>query len=173
MYTVAESDRLNLCGLTQGPAVHRHRVDIVEMNHLGAEPFHVLAQVDQNGDRTHRPHDSTNAKGVCDGLAQTVALGDLKIGNRARAIAADLDHVDRVGSAFERARAIGRHFDGARSPKSLGDPPRNDFGCLETILIDVIQADLRVDELGKGEGVSNKILCENGASSSDECDFPW
>jgi hypothetical protein len=55
----------------------------------------------------------------------------------------------------------------------LGDASRNDFGCFEAVLIDVIQADLRVGELGEGKDVPNKILCEDGASSSDECDFPW
>jgi hypothetical protein len=48
---------------------------------------------------------------------------------------------------------------------------RNEFGCLETVLVNVIQADLRIGKLGKGEDIPNQILRENGASGSNECDF--
>jgi hypothetical protein len=55
----------------------------------------------------------------------------------------------------------------------LGDAPRNEFGCLETVLINVMQADFRIGKLRKGEDIPNQVLGENGASSSDECDFSW
>jgi hypothetical protein len=55
----------------------------------------------------------------------------------------------------------------------LGDPPGNYFGCLETFLIDVEQTDLGVCKLGEGQDISNKILCENGASGPDKGNFFW
>ena len=45
---------------------------------------------------------------VGDRLAQAEALRDLEVGHRARLVAADLDHVDRVVGAVERGAAIGR-----------------------------------------------------------------
>src|SRR5438094_177776 len=120
------------------------------MCHMGTEPFHVLAHIDQNRNGSERPHDSANPKGVGDRLSKAVAPWNFEIGNRARSVSADLNHVYRIGSSIKGASTIGRGFHGGRDSKRLGDSPRNNFGGLKAVLVDIEQANRRVCKLRKG-----------------------
>ena len=52
-------------------------------------------------------------------------------GDRARPVTANLNHVDYVGGAVERAGTISRRFDGGRSPRSIVEFSALHAGSLE------------------------------------------
>jgi hypothetical protein len=143
------------------------------MDDVRTEAFHFPAHINQHRNRSQCSHDSADSHSVRNCLAETVALWDLEIGHRARAITADLDHIDCIGGALECHGTIGCDFNSSRSAESLGDSPRNNLRCLETVLVDIKQADFRVGKLGKGKDISEQILCKDSTSGADKGDLPW
>src|SRR5262245_9754653 len=109
--TVAKSNSPYLRYLVKRPAIHGHRIDVVQMQDLGAYPLHFPAHVDEHRNRSHRAHDPANPKRVPDCLSQAVTLGNFKIGHSARPVTSNLYHIDRVGSSIKCPRAICRDFD--------------------------------------------------------------
>src|SRR4051795_10607234 len=107
------------------------------MNDLGTETFHIPAHVDQDWDGPQRAHDSADTQSVGNRLTKTITLRDFKIRHRAGPVAANLDHVDRVGGTLKSPGTAGRRFRGGRPPKSRGDPASHDFGRSETSPINV------------------------------------
>ena len=85
-HAVAQARRSGCCvaRLTR-PAVHRHRVDVVQEDHIRAQLFHVAAHLQQHRDGAQAAHDAADAERVGDRLAQAVALGNLEIHHRRRA----------------------------------------------------------------------------------------
>ena len=73
-----------------GPAIDRHRVHILQHHRVRAELFHVGTEVPQEGHGAKPAHDPADAERVGDGLAKSVFLRDLEIGDCAGLVAADL-----------------------------------------------------------------------------------
>ena len=112
LHAVAQPDGLDLSGAVDRPAVHRHRVDVLQECHIGAELFHVAAHVQQHRDGAQPTEDPADAQRVGDRLAQAILLGNLKVDHRRGLVAADLDHADRVIGTVERFAAVGGGLDG-------------------------------------------------------------
>ena len=75
---------------TDGPAIDRHRVHILQHHRVRAELFHIGTEVPQERHGAKSAHDTANAERVGDGLAKSVFLRDLEIGDGAGLVAADL-----------------------------------------------------------------------------------
>src|SRR6516165_912548 len=149
LYTMAKTDRRYFSLPGQGPAIHRHRIDIVEMDYVRTTAFHFPAHGNQNRHRTQGAHDPSNPQRICNGLPQAIFFGNLKISDGARTIATDLDHVDSVGSAIDRAPTIGSYLDFRNNLQLVSDSLSNYFGCPEPFCVDVEKTDLGICQLRK------------------------
>ena len=89
------------CHPVQVQQVHRHRVGVVQQPRVGAEFGDVGGERTQHGEGAQGSEDAADAEGVADGLAQSVAGGDLEVGAGGRRHA-DLDGVDDEVGAVER-----------------------------------------------------------------------
>ncbi len=169
---VAEADGLDGRRAEHRPAVHRHRVDVVEEGDVGiADGFHIAAHIQHHGDGAQRAHDAADAERVGDGLAQAVFLGDFEVGDGARLVPADLEHADGVVRAVEGCAPVEGGFDGGVGVQRFRDFVRDDLGRAQAFRVDVVQADGGVAEFGEAEDVADKVLREDGASGTEEDDF--
>src|SRR5665811_710824 len=102
---VAEADDILVRrALVPGPAVHRHRVGVVEHPGAGAQLGHVVGDAEHDRDGAQGAEHGAHPRGVGDRLAQAVLLRDLEVEQRRR-VAADLDHIDGEVGAVEGAAA--------------------------------------------------------------------
>ena len=120
--------------------------------------------VEHHRNRAEAAHDPADAERVGDRLAQAEALGHLEVGDGARLVAADLDHVDRVVGTVERGAAIGGLRDLGRRPQRLRDAPGDQPRRFEPLGVDVEEGDLRLRELLVAEDVAEQIPGEHGAA---------
>ena len=128
--------------------------------------------VEQHRDGAQAAHDAADAERVGDGLAQAELLRDLEVGDGARLVAADLDHVDRVVGAVERGAAVGgRRRSSARRVERVGDAAGDELRRLEPFGVDVEQRDLGVGELLVSEDVAEQVAREHRAARADERDL--
>ncbi len=171
LHAVAQPHRLDCTRPVQRPTVHRHGIDVVEVQDVGAEFLHVAGHVQQHGDGAQPAHDAANAQRVGDGLAQTVAFGDLEIGDRGGLVTADLDHVDGVISAVEGGAAVGCRFDGRVHAQRPSDFAGDDFDGVQPVGIDIVQSDGRIAQLSEAEDVNQQVFGEDNATCADEGDF--
>jgi len=63
-----------------------------------------------------------------------------------RPVAADLDHINRVGRPIQRPATIGSHLDGRRSLQGLGDPAGHCLRRFKTVFVDVEQANRGISQ---------------------------
>ena len=126
---------------------------------------------EQHRDRAQAAHDPADAERVGDGLAQPELLRHLEVGDGARLVAADLDHVDRVVGAVERGAPVGGGDDLGRRVERVGDPAGDELRRREPFGVDVEQRDLRLGELLVAEDVAEQVAREHGAARADERDL--
>jgi len=170
LHAVAQADGGDRRGGVERPGDDRHRVDVVEVQRVGAEPLHVADHLEHGGDGAQAAHDAADAEGVADRLLEAVAFGDLEVADRARPVARHLDHAQHVVGAVERALAVGGGGDRGSCPDGLGDPPGDDVGEVEPRGVDVEQPDVALGQGGGAEDVAEQVLGEDGAAGADEGD---
>ena len=171
LHAVAEADGLDLGGAANGPADHRHRVDVLEEGHVGADLLHVAAHVEQHGNGAQTAHDAADAQRVGNGLVQAIALGNLEVGHCARFIAAHLNHADGIVRPVERLPPIQRGFDFGLCAKEIGDSVRHNFRRAQAFLVDVEQRQGGRLQFGETENIADQILGKDGAACADERNF--
>ena len=79
LHAVTQADRFYFAGAVDRPGINRHRVDVLQEGHIGADRFHVFADVEEDGDGAQSAHDAADAESVGDGLSDAVFLGNLKV----------------------------------------------------------------------------------------------
>src|SRR5271165_6911192 len=168
---VTKADGTNTGRLVQGPAIHRHGIDIVQMHDIRTEPFHLLAHVDQDRDGSQCPHNPANTEGIGDGLTETVPFWDIEVSYRAWPVTTDLDHVDCVGGAIKCSRAICRRLYFSGCTKCFRNPVCDNFGSLQAGLIDVEKANRGIGKLRKRQDISHQILRKDRASGPNKRDL--
>jgi len=171
LHAVAQPHRADLGGAVDRPTVHRHRVDVLQERHVGADLLHIAAHVEQHWDGAQAAEDAADAERVGDGLAQAVLLGDLEIDDGGGLVAAHLDHTDRIIGAIECAAAVGGGFDGRVPVDGLGDFIGDDLRGLQTLWIDIEQADGAIGQFREAENIIEQVTSEYGAPCADKCDF--
>jgi hypothetical protein len=55
----------------------------------------------------------------------------------------------------------------------LSDSPSNDFGCPESFVVDIEEADLRICQLRKRQNVDEQIFREDSAPGANKGYFPF
>ena len=172
LHRVAEPDGADRAGLGDGPAQHRHRVDVVEQQRVRAELLEVAAHVEQHRDRPQAAHDPADADRVTDRLPQAVPLGNLEVDDGRRPVAADLERRDDVVGAVERRAPVERGLDGRRGAVCLGQPARDDLRCPQPLGVDVHEREgRRVAQLGQAQDVADEVAREHRGARSDEGDL--
>ena len=162
----------SLLRLGDGPAEHRHRVDVLQQQRVGAELLHVAADVEQHRDRPQAAHDPADAERVGDRLAQPVALRDLEVDDGRRPVAADLERGHDVVGAVERGAPVGRS---PRRPRRRRAPRRGRAPTISDVAqplgVDVHQRERRrVGELREAQHVADEVAGEDGRAGADERD---
>ncbi len=140
LHAVTESNGGDVADAADRPAVHRHRIDIVEEERIRADLLHILHDVDQNRDRAQTAHDSADPESVGDRLPQPVLLRDLEIDHGAWLVATDLDHRNHIVGVAQGFLAIECGFDRGRRVHRSDQLGGNDFGGGEAFRIDVDRA---------------------------------
>ena len=123
-------------------------------------------------DRAQAAHDPADAERVGDRLAQAVLLRHLEVGDGARLVAADLDHVDRVVGAVERGAPVGGGGDlrlGASSASATRRATSSDVASRSASMSN--SAISRLGELIVSEDVAEQVAREHRAARADEDDL--
>ncbi len=169
---VAQPDGADRAGFGDGPAQHRHRVDVLEEQGVRAELLHVAADVEQHRDRPQAAHDPADSERVGDRLTDPVALGDDEVDHRRRMQAADLKAGDDVVRAVERDAPVGGRLHAGACPADLGDPASHHLRGLKALGIDVHQRQRGpVRECGKAQQIADQVARENRRARTDDRDL--
>jgi hypothetical protein len=151
---VAEPDDVLVRGArVPGPAVHGHRVGVVEHQRAGAQLGHVGGDALHDGDGAQGAEHGAHAGGVGDRLSQAVLRGDLEV-ESCRGDATDLDRVDGEVGALEGAAAIERRGDLRVGAQGVVGPARHGLGGRKTFLADVVQHYFGAGQFGQREEVA-------------------
>jgi hypothetical protein len=170
LHAVTQAHRRDVGQSVQRPAVHRHRVHVVEMQHVGAQLLHVVEHLLHHRDGAQGAHDPADAERVGDRLTQPVLLRDLEVDHRRRPVPADLDHADRVVGTVECGSPVGgRHHRRVRAESGC-DPMSDLLARRETHGVDVVQDDLARRQFGVREDVAHQVAGEDRATGADEDD---
>ena len=157
--------------LGDGPAEHRHRVDVLQQQRVRAQLLHVAADAEQHRDRPQPAHDPADAERVGDRLAQPEPLGDLEVDDGRGPVAADLERRHDVVGPVERGAPVGRRLDLRPGPVRLHEAARHELGGAQALGVDVHQRERRrVGELGEAEDVADEVAGEHRRAGADEGD---
>lgn len=163
---VTQTDRLDGGGAGHRPAVHRHRIDIVEEGNVAGDFFHVTAHIEHDGDGAQATHDTADAQGVGNGLAQAVFFGDVEVDQRRGLVATDLKHGDGVVGVFEGLFAVGGGDDLGFGTECLGNLVGDDFRGFEALGVDVKEPNLAIGEFGERKDVAEQVFCKDGTAGT-------
>ena len=165
-------DRLDPRGAVERPAVHRHRVDVLQVNARRdrAAPCRAHSRAAPGIVRTARmmpPMPSVSAMV----WRRPYFLRNVEIRDGARLVAADLDHADGVVGAVERLLAVARRLDRSGGVKRRLDPVGDFLRNAQPLRVDVEERDARPGERRIGEDVAEQVLGEDRAAGADEGDL--
>ena len=167
LHTVAEPHVRASAAVGHGPAVGRHRVDIVEQQRVGGQHIQVVAQVEQHRDGAQRTKDPAWPQRIADTLFDAIFLGDLDI--QPVGVEPPLlkggDHIVCAGDCF---LAVGGG-ENLGFELALVDHGLDDGLCLsETGRVDVHQADRALLQGGGEQDIAAKVAGEDEASRTDQ-----
>jgi hypothetical protein len=151
------------------PHVHGHRVRVVEEQGVGAQLPHVGEERAEQREGAEGAEDAADPGRVADGLQEAVLGGDLEV-EAGGGDAADLHHVDHeVGAGQGRAPVEGGG-ERDRGTEPLGDLPRGALGDGQPLLVDVVEAQIEIAQLGEADEVGEELTGEHDAPGADERD---
>ncbi len=168
---VTETHGFDGAGTIDGPAVHGHGIYILEKGHVRAEFLHLRRHRQKDGNGAQAAHDPADAQRIGDGLTEAVLFGDLEVDNRARFVAAYLEHADGVVGPVQGAAAISGGFDARLRAEKVRDLVGHDLGGAQPHGVDVEEADFRILQLRKAEDVAQQVLGKDCAAGADKGDF--
>ena len=97
-----------------------------------------------------------------------VFLGYLEIDNRGRLVAADLDHTDHIIRAVQGRAPVGGDFHFRFVAEGIDNMARDLLRLLETLGVNIHQADRGIRQLGVAPDIAHQILGEYRAAGADE-----
>ena len=169
LHAVAQTDAVDPRVLLKVAGEHCHRVRVVDKQRVRAHFQHVLCEVFQHGDSPQRPEDAADAKGIRDGLAQTILFRYLKIRDRTRVVSPDLYGIYHIFCASERVQPVqvgfNLHLSSYVSRYVLQHPP----GVFQAYRINVMQRYLQVSDFRRQDAVAKHAFCEYRTSCAHKC----
>ena len=169
---VAQANRADPTRLGDGPAQHRHRVDVLQEQGARAQLLHVATDAEQHRDRPQAAHDPSDTERVGDRLTNSVAVGDDEIDHRRGIQPTDLEAGDYVVGAIERLASIGDGVHLDARPARIGEPARHHLGRRQTLAVDVHQRERGpVRQRGKAQQIADQVPREDGRARSDDGDL--
>jgi hypothetical protein len=154
LHAVAEADGRDTEAL-QIPAIHRHRVGIVD--HLGARADFLDIGRDGRVDRRipHEADHAARAERIAHRLIDPIVVGDRLVDPRRLGIA-DVEGHDHEIGIHERGAAIGGRLHARREIVMPDQFTGGSGGPLRTVQIDVHQRERAVAQFGEAEDVADQ-----------------
>ena len=156
--------------LVEQPAVHRHRIGVVDQEGIWAEGMHIGRNrlVGRRG--AEEAHHAAGTERIADRLVQTVLAGNLDI-KPVRLQPTDLEGDDDVVGPVERPLAVIGRLDDGREAVMLHQRPRRRAGSLGRGEVDVHQREGALPQLWKAEEISHEAQREDNSSCPDDRDL--
>ena len=172
---MAKTNGLNACVSLHKARQHSHGVGVVKEKGARTNGRHIVGKVLKNRDGAQCAEDAADSEGVGNGLAKTILLGHLKIGNGAGLIKADLNGINYKISAAQCITAV---FD-AKILADFGTSVVDIFvkghnhgvGFLKTVGVDVVKRIFKIRERITHHGVTDDIFGKYGASRTHKCNL--
>ena len=126
-----------------------------------------MSEILHYGNGAEGSHDTADSEGVGNGLTETVLLGNLKVGDGAGIVAADLNGVDHEGRTRKCCLAVFNTevtLDLAAAALSLADSLKQNSAFLKTCAVDVVESENAVLKGLGAHTVTDNVSCEYGAS---------
>jgi len=169
LHTVAEADRRDP-ERGQVPAVHRHRVRVVDQQRVRTDFKHVARDLGVGGSRAQEAEDAAGSQRVADPLVDPVGARDLHI------VPVDVkpanhegdDHVGRAGQRFPPI--VGR-LDRRRKPVVLGEIARGDRRPLRSSPIQIHQRVRCPAQRREGQHVAHQSERKDDPTRADDRDL--
>ena len=79
LHAVTEADRADRAGAADRPAIHRHRIDVLQEDRIRTMLLHQPAVFEKHRNRAKSAHDAADAEGIADRLAESVLLRNLEV----------------------------------------------------------------------------------------------
>ena len=174
LHAVAKAHGLDAGGALHGAAQHGHGIGIVQKQGVRANLFHIPGEVQHHRDGAQGAEDAADAQGIGDGLAKAVALGHLKVDDRAGLIAAHLDGVDHIIGAAQGILAllhaqIGLDF-GLAAVVAV-DGLQHQFGLIQPLSVNIVQRDGGILQSRGHHTVAQHVFGKNRAASTHKGNF--
>ena len=168
LHAVAESDDLH-AGQLRRPAVHRHRVRVVEEPCVRADQQHRLGHLTQGLDGAKPSEHAAWSQGVAHGLIDAVLPGDLDVGG-VGVEPADLEHRDHDVGPAEGGSQIARHLDARGRAGDVDQGARRFGSALGSPEVDVVEDERRPAEGWERQDVAGELEREDPPARADDHD---
>ena len=152
-----------------GPAVHRHRIHVVEDHRVGGHIVQVPTEIHQHRNRPQGPKDAAGAQRVAHALFDPVLLRNLDVRPK-RFQPAGLECCDHVVGAAHGidARVGGRN--GGAGAHAVGNRLHDRVGLLEPLGVDVHEPDLAALQRRCQQKVAAQATRKHKAAGADDGD---
>ena len=154
---------------------HCHRIGVIQKQSVGADLFHVSCKLFHHRNGSQRTHNAADSQGICNGLAQPVFLGNLKVCDGAGIIASHLDGI------YYKIRIPQRVFSVLHAQISRDicpslvyifvDSIQDDLGLLQTLLINIVQSDICPAKSRCAHAVAQYVSGKHCAACSHKSNF--
>ncbi|MNC22419.1 hypothetical protein D3C75_704200 [compost metagenome] len=143
LHTVAQPDRLYSAICIHYIGQYSHRVRIVQEQSVRAHLTDICGKIKQHRYRAQVAENAANADSVRDRLPESVFLGNLKICNRTRIIAAYLDRINHVLGTAQRFLPVGVGLHNTCAAGAGLDIVQHASGILQPFQINIEQSQLK------------------------------
>ena len=175
LHAMAQPDVRPPGGTIKGPAVRRHRVDVVEQQRVRSEPIQLVPELDQHGNGAQRPEDAARAKRVADTLLDAVTLRDFDVIGVGFQAALLKGGDDVVGTAY-RLAPVGGRLDPRREPAAVDQRLDQVARLRQPSRVDIHQGERAGLKRRRQQNIAAQVAREHHAAGSDKGDFrhrPW
>jgi len=175
LHTVAETDSL-YSGVPQHVGgKHRHGIGVVQQQRIRAHPLHHPGKLLHHRDCSQRPHHPPDSDGIGNSLSQTVLLGNLKVNDGRRVVAANLNGIDHEGGTpqggLKLSKPVIDHYSGSPFIDGIVDGLKNHLRLLQPLCIDIVERHLCIPQSFGSHAITQHIACKHCASSSQKGNF--
>ena len=175
LYTVAKTYGADFCISLHISCQHSHRISIVQKQCIRTNFFHITGKFFQHRNGTKCSHNSADSQGICDCLAKTIFLRNLKIGHGTWFITAYLNGIHNKIRIPKRIFSVLHTKICMNHCTSFIDIPvngtQNNLRVIQTFLVNIIQCNLRFPKSRCTHTVSQNISCKHCAARTHKSNF--
>ncbi len=153
------------------PGIHRHGVHVVKHRGIRADLGHVFTDLPQVRNGAQGAHNAARAERIGNGLFQSVAFADVKIGDGTGFVSANLEGNHHEVRPFEGAFAVGVAGDIAVGTGGVHQFTHHNVRLFQTGFIDIHQGNVGRLQRRTMKNITKDVFDKNRGARADKGNF--